>query len=428
MLAAADAVTCDRTLTLSPGAGIRIAIAGDELAERLAPAFAPLQADAPATIEITAWEGTPSRRLRLRGGHILGGRRRRGPPLARRGAAARGRPRRVLGRDAEASRWKTAAPLRTLLRWALRRHGLHMVHAAAVVGPRGAALLAGPSGAGKSTTALAASAAGLGYIADDYCAVELGTPPVAHALCAVGKLETPWPGLEILPGGATPDGKQIVVPPRLTRSAPIVSLVLPRVTARGPAFEPARPAEALSALASSLLLLPGSRRTTCKRSARSRARSLPTGSPPAPTPTRPPRCSGSTSRERQRRDGRAQRRAAPRRGDRERPRADRRAARDPARRRRLARRHPRDRDGARRARDHAARRHARRRVQHRHRGSARRRRRVLSDDTWLPRKLELQLERLRTADACVCHAEFFLDGEPPPGFRPNCSTGRGRPA
>ena len=116
-------------------------------------------------------------------------------------------------RDAEAlTRWETAAPLRTLLRWALRGHGAHMVHAAAVVGPRGAALLAGPSGAGKSTTALAASVAGLGYIADDYCAVELGAPPIAHALCAVGKLETPWPRLDILPGGATPDGKQIVSP------------------------------------------------------------------------------------------------------------------------------------------------------------------------------------------------------------------------
>ena len=49
------------------------------------------------------------------------------------------------------------------------------------------------------------------------------------------------------------------------------------------------------------------------------------------------------------------------------------------------------------------------------------------DDTWLPRKLELQLERLRTAEACVCHAEFFLDGEPPPGFRPELLDGP-RPA
>ena len=118
------------------------------------------------------------------------------------------------------TRWETAAPLRTLLRWALRDHGLHMVHGAAVVGPRGAALLAGPSGAGKSTTALAAAQAGLGFVADDYCAVALGGP-VVHALCGVGKLAEPWPGLRVLPGGATPDGKQLVVPRGLTREGVI---------------------------------------------------------------------------------------------------------------------------------------------------------------------------------------------------------------
>ncbi len=45
------------------------------------------------------------------------------------------------------------------------------------------------------------------------------------------------------------------------------------------------------------------------------------------------------------------------------------------------------------------------------------------DDVWLPRKLELQLARLETAEACVCHAEFFLDGDPPPGFRPELLDG-----
>src|SRR5205085_1064715 len=82
-------------------------------------------------------------------------------------------------RDARSlTRWETAAPLRTLLRWTLRP--LQMVHAAAVVGPRGAALLAGPSGAGKSTTALAAAEHGLGFVADDYCAVDLGSSRGTH--------------------------------------------------------------------------------------------------------------------------------------------------------------------------------------------------------------------------------------------------------
>ena len=143
-------------------------------------------------------------------------------------------------RDAEAlPRWETAAPLRTPLRWLLRERGLHAVHGAVVVGRRGAALLAGPSGAGKSTTAIAAAEAGLGYVGDDYCAVELGTPPRAHALCAVGKLDAPWPGLRILPGDLTPDGKTIVVPSGMIRSAPLVSIVLPRIAGGTPALAPA---------------------------------------------------------------------------------------------------------------------------------------------------------------------------------------------
>ena len=261
MLAAADAVVPERTLTLAPGAGVRVRIAGQALAERLAPALAPLTAEAPAAIEITAWEGAPYPPPCDLSEDTFSAR--DGVAVLRSRDAVRlhdGDRAAFWVRDSELlTRWETAAPLRTLLRWALRGHGLQMVHAAAVVGPRGAALLAGPAGSGKSTTALAASAAGLGYVADDYCAVALGAPPRAHALCAVGKLEEPWPGLRILPGGPTPDGKQIVVPRGLCRSAPLVSLVLPRVSADGPALEPARTAEALSALASSLLLLPGSR-------------------------------------------------------------------------------------------------------------------------------------------------------------------------
>jgi glycosyltransferase involved in cell wall biosynthesis len=54
------------------------------------------------------------------------------------------------------------------------------------------------------------------------------------------------------------------------------------------------------------------------------------------------------------------------------------------------------------------------------------------DDVWLPRKLELQLARLGAAprvDACVCHAQLFLDpgGSAPPGFRPELLRGP-RPA
>jgi hypothetical protein len=250
VFAAADAAEPDRALTLS--VGVRVRIAGEGLAERLTPGL--VEGAAPPRVDIVAWEGEPApptldvaedHYSAQDGVQVLSSR--DAVRLADGDRAA------FWVRDAAAlTRWETAAPLRTLLRWTLRP--LQMVHAAAVVGPRGAALLAGPSGAGKSTTALAAAQHGLGFVADDYCAVEGHT---VHSLCAVGKLADPWPGLRILPGGATPDGKQIVMPRGLTPSAPLVSIVLPRVGDRLE-LRPARPAEALSALASSLLLLPGS--------------------------------------------------------------------------------------------------------------------------------------------------------------------------
>lgn len=243
-------MTPDSTLTLS--VGVRVRISG--LAEQLTPGL--IEGASVPRADILAWAGEPhpplwdtaEEQYSARDGiQVL-----RSRDTLRLHAGDRAA---FWVRDASVlTRWETAAPLRTLLRWALRER-LQMVHAAAVVGPRGAALLAGPSGAGKSTTALAAAQAGLGFVADDYCAVG-GT--TVHALCAVGKLETPWPGLEILPGGTTPDGKHIVVPPRLTPEAPLVSIVLPRVSDEL-RLTPARPAEALSALAGSLLLLPGSR-------------------------------------------------------------------------------------------------------------------------------------------------------------------------
>jgi hypothetical protein len=232
-----------------------VRIAG--LTEVLTPGL--IEGDARPRTEIVAWQGEPApplwdteeEHVSARDGvEVL--RSRRTVRLLQGDRAA------FWARDADAlTRWETAAPLRTLLRWALRRHGLHVVHAAAVAGARGAALLAGASGAGKSTTALAAAEAGLGFIADDYCAVTTDAPPRVHALCAVGKLEAPWPSLRLLPGGPTPDGKHLVVPDGLTRDAPLVSILLPRVGRGGP-LEPASPAEALRALATSMLLLPRS--------------------------------------------------------------------------------------------------------------------------------------------------------------------------
>jgi len=73
---------------------------------------------------------------------------------------------------AEMPAWAKASPFRIALSWLLNRHGVQMVHGAAVSIGNDGVLLAGPGGAGKSTTALACALSGMGYLGDDYCAVD----------------------------------------------------------------------------------------------------------------------------------------------------------------------------------------------------------------------------------------------------------------
>lgn len=68
--------------------------------------------------------------------------------------------------------WAKASPFRISLSWLLNQHGMQMVHGAAVSVDGSAVLLAGAGGSGKSTTALACALAGMGYLGDDYCAVD----------------------------------------------------------------------------------------------------------------------------------------------------------------------------------------------------------------------------------------------------------------
>lgn len=160
---------------------------------------------------------------------------------------------------------ETAAPLRTILHWWTRQRGLQMVHAAAVGDQRGALLLAGEGGAGKSSTALACLGAGLGYLGDDYCLLDLreARRPDVHAVYGAGKL-TPA-GLRRLPfleplvadrRAAGPDKAVVFVaehaPAALIESLPVRAIALPRVGGgRETTFAPASPAQALIAMAPS---------------------------------------------------------------------------------------------------------------------------------------------------------------------------------
>ena len=85
--------------------------------------------------------------------------------------------------------YQVALPLLPLLGWMLAERGHAIVHAAAIATEAGAMLIGGRSGTGKSTTALACLDAGLGYLGDDLCVVELRTPPVVHSLFCSAKLD-----------------------------------------------------------------------------------------------------------------------------------------------------------------------------------------------------------------------------------------------
>ena len=68
--------------------------------------------------------------------------------------------------------WAKASPVRITLSWLLNQFAMQMVHGAAVSIRGRAVLLAGSGGSGKSTTALVCALAGMGFLGDDYCAID----------------------------------------------------------------------------------------------------------------------------------------------------------------------------------------------------------------------------------------------------------------
>ena len=81
-----------------------------------------------------------------------------------------------------------AAPLRDALQLLMATRGRWLTHAGAVGrGGRGV-LLVGRGGSGKSTLALSCALAGMEIVADDYVLLEIGRPPIAHAMQSTAKL------------------------------------------------------------------------------------------------------------------------------------------------------------------------------------------------------------------------------------------------
>jgi hypothetical protein len=84
--------------------------------------------------------------------------------------------------------YERAAPFRWMIEGLARQRGLTTMHSAGI-GERGiGVLIVGEGGRGKSTLALAAVAAGMDYIGDDYCLVDARPPYPAYRLFNTAKV------------------------------------------------------------------------------------------------------------------------------------------------------------------------------------------------------------------------------------------------
>jgi len=256
---------------------VRIELAGDALADRLAPAFDHLATpdrDGAPELTIEAWDragagraapappwdlasyaplqridGLDRRRLRASydlGYGILSLYRPGSGRAAFYAASAAGIP-----------RWVARMPFRQLLGWWAEEVGLTFAHAAAVGRDGACVLLPGASGSGKSTTALAASEHGLDFLADDLCLIDTREPR-AYAPSQWAKAEEAT--VELLPTlarriVATEEGQSLLRPAHLVRSARIAAIALPTITGRRHcSVGPATPGEAIFALGPSTLV------------------------------------------------------------------------------------------------------------------------------------------------------------------------------
>jgi hypothetical protein len=161
-----------------------------------------------------------------------------------------------------------AMPFRPIVHWWSESVGLQMVHAACVGTPEhGGVLLGGVSGSGKSTTALwALRSATLGFLGDDYVLVDPEALE-AFSLYTTAKIHEPdrsrVPHIHAEIVGRQQEDKLIAFlhgpyGDRIIERLPVRAVLLPRVTAEGPAITPTSAALALRRLApSTVLQFPG---------------------------------------------------------------------------------------------------------------------------------------------------------------------------
>ncbi|MBK9611613.1 hypothetical protein [Candidatus Amarobacter glycogenicus] len=159
-----------------------------------------------------------------------------------------------------------AGGFRAIIAWAMAERGMVFLHSAAVAWAGHAALIVGASGSGKSSTALSCLLAGLEYLGDDHCLLELGDEPRVHSVYAAAKLHDAqlarFPELDAFVVNrdrvAPEKGVAILYPAfrdLLPMSRTLSAVFVPRITGeKRTVIVPAGPAAALAALAPSTLL------------------------------------------------------------------------------------------------------------------------------------------------------------------------------
>jgi hypothetical protein len=290
----------ERALAIGP-VRVRLRFAGEELAQRMLPAFAHLAVDDPAVPDLTlsVWDSRSTgvevppfpwrpRDLRQRGevagyndarvrtvyhGDVLD------PTLGFHALSmydATGRNGIFWVESPERVPWPEAAePLRPLLHWGLLDASRHLVHAGAVANRDGGVLLGGSGGSGKSTSAVACIEAGFKFVSDNYVLLTGGDRVVAHSVFCTAKVRPegarfhPWVR-ELVQEVDHGTGEKYVLdlhrhmPERLALSTSIDAVLLPRLGDGGRVLaRPISPTQALLALApSTIYQLPSSRETS----------------------------------------------------------------------------------------------------------------------------------------------------------------------
>lgn len=156
--------------------------------------------------------------------------------------------------------WDRCAPLRTVLGFLGPQRGLHLLHGAVVTRDGSGLLLIGPGGSGKTSSALATLREGsrLGFLAEDYTAVEeasLSALPLYRSfkVGAQGLQRMPW--LSSYESLGEQDGKGCFLLPaeRLSGPVSLIGIVWPDLRGPGGLTTIGR-AEALRRLAPSSLM------------------------------------------------------------------------------------------------------------------------------------------------------------------------------